>query len=153
MMDLIYGCASLTIVAMSGSNSNAGLAGVSPSNPRTMQLKETIDGLTFFTVPPTPTAEKEVSEWDARAWTLQEGLLSRRKLVFTQTQMYFQCEQQSIMECFDTSTEMEWPNAQLDKADGLVRLRGGGVSVGSLRFTITIQSRICLHLIHNRSRD
>ena len=112
MMDLIYGCAALTLVAVSGSNSNTGLAGVSRSNPRTRQLKETIDGVTFFTVPPTAFAEIDASAWNTRAWTFQEGLLSRRQLFFTQTQMYFQCQQQSIMECFDLSTAMEWPTSE-----------------------------------------
>ena len=156
-MDLIYGCASLTLVAMSGTNSNAGLAGVSPSNPRTTQLKETINGVTFFTVPPTPLAEKDASAWDTRAWTLQEGLLSRRKLYFTPTQMYFQCQRQGIMECFDTSTEMEWPAVQEGGVDGLVRLRGGGGEVDVVSFvpliTVIISILIPWHFPHVLSLD
>ncbi|KAM7211641.1 HET domain containing protein [Rhypophila decipiens] len=103
IMDMIYGCAALTLVAMSGSDSNAGLAGVSERNPRSRQWKETIDGLEFFTVPPVTNAEKEASGWEARAWTLQEGLLSRRKLYFTQSQMYFQCQCLATAECEDGS--------------------------------------------------
>lgn len=138
MMDLIYGCASLTLVAMSGDDSNAGLVGV--SNPRTSQLKETIhdkDGnkYEFYTIPPSPLAEKDASTWDTRAWTFQESLLSRRKLCFTGTQIYFQCQRWGILECIDFEpdrfdVEMQFnPGLQSsldsDGTDGLVRLRGG----------------------------
>ncbi|KAM7190115.1 HET domain containing protein [Naviculisporaceae sp. PSN 640] len=135
MMDLIYGCASLTLVAMAGSDSNAGLVGV--TKPRTSQLKETIHDkeghkYEFYTIPPGPLAEKDASVWDSRAWTFQESLLSRRKLCFTGTQMYFQCQRLGIMECFDfepdtLNVEMQINPALQDDVgrDGLVRLRGG----------------------------
>lgn len=42
MMATIYGCATLTIIAMTDNSANAGPAGVSV--PRPTQVKETIDG-------------------------------------------------------------------------------------------------------------
>lgn len=38
-----------------------------------------------------PRREIEASKWNTRGWTYQEFLLSRRCLVFTDTQIYFQC--------------------------------------------------------------
>ncbi len=36
--------------------------------------------------------------WSSRAWTYQEGLLSRRRLLFTESQVYFQCME---MHCWE----------------------------------------------------
>jgi hypothetical protein len=38
-----------------------------------------------------PAVEIEISDWNTRAWTYQEALLSRKRLVFTDRQVYFQC--------------------------------------------------------------
>jgi hypothetical protein len=46
MMATIYGCATLTIVALTGANSNAGLSDISVSRPA--QATETIDGEALF---------------------------------------------------------------------------------------------------------
>ncbi len=35
--------------------------------------------------------EVQRSRWNTRGWTYQEGLLARRRLVFTGSQCYFQC--------------------------------------------------------------
>ncbi|KAK3324957.1 heterokaryon incompatibility protein-domain-containing protein [Apodospora peruviana] len=123
MMDLIYGCATLTIVALSGKDSNAGLAGVRPAHRRTKQVRETIGGRKFFTVPPTVGAEREASVWDKRAWTLQESLLSRRKLAFTDTQINFECLGHSVVDAFDFETMMQWPGMGTSW-DNMKRLMG-----------------------------
>jgi hypothetical protein len=46
MMATIYGCATLTIVTLTGANSNAGLSDISVSRPA--QATETIDGEALF---------------------------------------------------------------------------------------------------------
>ncbi|KAK0610144.1 heterokaryon incompatibility protein-domain-containing protein [Bombardia bombarda] len=110
MMDLIYGCAVLTLVAMAGDNSAAGLPGVSPTSPRVRQAHEMIGGREFVTVPPTLDAEQDASTWDTRAWTLQERVLSTRKLYFTASQMHFTCGRVNIGEATDddtSSTELD----------------------------------------------
>ena len=38
-----------------------------------------------------PVNEVETSKWNTRGWAYQEGLLARRRLVFTESQVYFQC--------------------------------------------------------------
>jgi hypothetical protein len=40
-----------------------------------------------------PRLEIEASKWATRGWTYQEALLSRRRLVFTRSQVYFQCQE------------------------------------------------------------
>ncbi|KAI1178910.1 heterokaryon incompatibility protein-domain-containing protein [Nemania sp. FL0916] len=104
IMHLIYQSAALTIVALSGDNSNWGLAGASPTFERAHQVQETIDGHDFFTVPPHHGAELTSSIWETRAWTLQEAFFARRALYITDNQAQFECGEFSIPESDDTDT-------------------------------------------------
>lgn len=87
-MDRIYNSATVTIVAAAGNDANFGLPGV--SRARDEQVSITFDGRRFLVFPDS-TEEIRRSRWSTRAWTYQEGLLSRRRLVFTMSQVYFQC--------------------------------------------------------------
>lgn len=89
-MDLIYQSADVTLVALEGVDSNAGLRGV--TRPREAQLEEAIDGLSLFTLPPQAEYERQLSAWNTRAWTMQEGMLSRRKIYFSSRQVGFSCQ-------------------------------------------------------------
>ena len=40
------------------------------------------------------------SKWSTRGWTYQEAVLSRRRLVFTEHQVYFEC---NVMNCYESS--------------------------------------------------
>jgi hypothetical protein len=88
-MDLIYGCASVTIVNAAGDDSDCGLPGVSKQS-RTPQESFAIGGKRFLQIPPSRYII-ENSTWASRGWTLQEGLLSKVRLVFTRSQVFFQC--------------------------------------------------------------
>jgi hypothetical protein len=103
-MDLIYECASITVVALAGHNSDSGLAGVSSDFPRYTQLSETIGGHEFFTVPPVSTSEVEESLWRSRAWTLQEGNIARRILYLSENQARFECQVYWADEAADLDT-------------------------------------------------
>ncbi|KAM4058874.1 heterokaryon incompatibility protein [Hirsutella rhossiliensis] len=72
-MDDVFEGAVLTIIAAHGDDAMQGLPGVG-STPR----------------PPQPNIEE--STWYTRGWTYQEGLLARRRLVFTEQQMYWECD-------------------------------------------------------------
>ncbi|KAK0671609.1 heterokaryon incompatibility protein-domain-containing protein [Cercophora samala] len=110
IMDQIYSSATLTLVAVSGDNSNAGLPGV--TRPRTHQVRETIAGHTFFTVPPTAGEEIAASTWSTRAWTLQESMLSVRYLYFTSTQVEFACAGHKVPESLEiTKSVPSWPQS------------------------------------------
>ncbi|KAF5541756.1 heterokaryon incompatibility (HET) domain-containing protein [Fusarium mexicanum] len=71
IMHKIYNAAFCTIITACGDDASFGLPGVS-------SLKD-----------PKPVAE--ASAWASRAWTYQEGLFSRRRLIFTEEQVYFEC--------------------------------------------------------------
>ena len=102
-MDSIYGLASVTIVATSGIGANAGLPGVrlgtrsrtqTPFMAKETQLLETLDP------PGNGDTGSYLGEslWNERGWTFQERLLSRRSLVFTDEQVYWECQVASYSE-------------------------------------------------------
>lgn len=95
----------VTLIALTGKNSNAGLAGV--SLPRPTHSAETIDGHTLITTPQYISLDRETAEWSSRAWCLQEELLSRRLLHFAESQVDFSCLCGSVWEGVDTTTAPE----------------------------------------------
>ncbi|KAF4808385.1 hypothetical protein CGCSCA5_v012477 [Colletotrichum siamense] len=97
LMDVIYGLATLTIVALSGECAYDGLPGVrSTSRPPAegpfflngvwLQKAPPLDGLGF-----TP-ADRSRSRYMTRGWTFQEILLSRRLLIFTPEVVFWECQ-------------------------------------------------------------
>lgn len=97
-MDSIYRNAYVTIIAAAGSDANDGLPGV--SRPR--KPLESIDiGGHDFMVARDPKDIVEASIWNSRGWTYQEMLLSRRRLIFTDYQIYFQCQISQTLEQLD----------------------------------------------------
>lgn len=93
-MGKIYSLSDLTIIAAAGENAEHGLPGVS-SPPHVPQLWMTItrgdlrQSLLYFNTPNSAIGE---SVWASRGWTYQEALLSRRRLVFTDRNVFFQCQ-------------------------------------------------------------
>ncbi|PVH70530.1 HET-domain-containing protein, partial [Cadophora sp. DSE1049] len=94
-MGHIYANAVFTIIAAAGTDPSHGLPGVSCLRDRQPAIK--IGDYTLVGVVNPAFAISE-SKWNHRGWTFQEGLLSRRRLVFTQTQVYFQCQ---LMQCVE----------------------------------------------------
>ncbi|RCI12223.1 hypothetical protein L249_0154 [Ophiocordyceps polyrhachis-furcata BCC 54312] len=98
MMHLIYQYATLTIITVSGKDSNHGLPGVSR---RRFQLRESIQGCDLFTVPPIMNSEVHESQWETRAWTLQELHSSRRGIYVSASQMEYGCRMRVCAESMD----------------------------------------------------
>ncbi|KAI8313361.1 hypothetical protein K4K59_004715 [Colletotrichum sp. SAR11_240] len=96
-MDLIYGNAALTICAADG-DASIGLRAMRPSTRNTKQYKRMVNPHLELMVTRPPEIYIRSSEWNERAWTFQERLLSRRCLIFTNGRVYFQCRSTGMSE-------------------------------------------------------
>ncbi|RYP22668.1 hypothetical protein DL765_001518 [Monosporascus sp. GIB2] len=96
-MGAIYQQAELTIIAAAGIDENHGLPGVGRT-PRPSQWIAQLHGADVIWTPD-PHYSIRSSKWSTRGWTFQEGRLSRRRLAFTEDQVYFECKG---MNCFDS---------------------------------------------------
>lgn len=87
-MDQIYANASITIIAAADGDTDMGLCGV--SMPRQPQQRIDIQDVSLLEL---PLVHKDLtsSKWATRGWTYQEGYLSTRRLIFTNTQILFLC--------------------------------------------------------------
>ena len=85
----IFSQSTLTLIVAAGDGVSEGIPGISV--PRNTQLSLKTDTGLFTTSLLRPDAEVASSTWASRAWTYQEGLLARRRLIFTPSQVYFQC--------------------------------------------------------------
>lgn len=92
-MDLIYQNTELTIVAAAGNDPSYGLPGVCERKRMTHNLTTCANIRKNFLISTDahPTQAVVGSKCITRAWTYQEGLLSGRRLVFSEKQMYFEC--------------------------------------------------------------
>ncbi|KIW14231.1 hypothetical protein PV08_07013 [Exophiala spinifera] len=92
-MDKIYASALITIVAAAERDADAGLPGFQPQSRLSIQHSERIQSFLLRTSLPNGIRGGivEGSCWNRRGWTYQERLASRRCLIFTPYQVYFQC--------------------------------------------------------------
>ncbi|KAM0261502.1 hypothetical protein ACHAQJ_002184 [Trichoderma viride] len=105
-MDEIYEGAAFTIIAAAGENAMHGLPGVgSTSRLAQPKYKFTTSNVTLVSSLQDPRLLVERSTWYTRGWTYQEGLLARRRLVFTEQQMYWECEGMACPETLDLPLE------------------------------------------------
>ncbi|KAH6616364.1 heterokaryon incompatibility protein-domain-containing protein [Boeremia exigua] len=105
-MDRIYQGAELTIVASAGQGPDDGLPGVQ-TTPRRVQLYLKA-GTHVFASTENIREQINTSTWNSRGWTYQEMLLSRRRLVFTDSQMYFQCQCTHYLESLHMAATAEY---------------------------------------------
>ena len=107
-MARIYQNAVLTIVAAYGENADSGLPGVGHCKRTIKKLSCQIHGFeltsTFDGSPDLSKHPLSASKWCKRAWTMQERLLSRRCLIFTRNQVYWECSRATWLE--ETQLEM-----------------------------------------------
>lgn len=91
-MNIVYSHAELTIVVLARSNVHGGIPGVRPNTRNVEHHGIRVDGQDFAV----GTIWNHYhtiagSTWNTRGWTLEEGMLSRRCLVFGPNEMLFDC--------------------------------------------------------------
>ncbi|RBA15465.1 hypothetical protein FPRO05_12539 [Fusarium proliferatum] len=116
-MDAIYSRAIFTIIDAAGTNCNSGLAGI--TFPRISSPKQRcvqVDGVKLTYVGTPPEEKIQSSTWGSRGWTYQEGLLSHRRIFFTNEQVMFQCNNMTCLESFaipmDVLHRLDIPNTK-----------------------------------------
>jgi hypothetical protein len=111
-MDLIYSQALLTIVAAAGSDANAGLPGMrngTRDEQVSCKVKDVSLVCALHSEPNDFDNYLSFTTWNSRGWTMQERVLSRRALIFTSEQVYWECQQSSWCE------EAHWEATDLPK--------------------------------------
>ena len=103
LMSTIYSGAWATIIPLSGRSARSGLPRVGTLRKVVPQLSCEIWGKRLLSVMPTLSQQVSWSRWESRAWTFQEGLLSPRRLFFTNHQVYFECNSVQCCESLDDS--------------------------------------------------
>jgi hypothetical protein len=98
-MDVIYSGSEVTIIAAAGQDPAFGIPGVSTRPRQFRQARGKVGKYTLYSTSDNPMPSIEDSVWIRRGWTYQEALLSRRRLVFTEEQLYFEC---CGMYCFES---------------------------------------------------
>lgn len=105
-MASIYNGAIFTIVAASADDAWAPLPGVSKST-RPTHIPKIIKGLKLARAGDDYRITVEQSTWNTRGWTYQEGILSRRLLIFSPDQVFFRCNSAIWQE----DTVLEFPDS------------------------------------------
>jgi hypothetical protein len=91
-MGQIYASAQLTIVAAAGTDPFYGLVGISRDR-EILPAQEPVGKSRLLRLyPPEAQAYIANSSWFSRAWTLQEGFLSKRILCFTEREAFYSCK-------------------------------------------------------------
>ncbi|KAF2683543.1 hypothetical protein K458DRAFT_304475, partial [Lentithecium fluviatile CBS 122367] len=101
-MTRIYSEADVTVIVAAGDDPTYGLPGVFTCSRRT-QKQVRLSGITLIQVICNLHRTIEKSTWSKRAWTYQEVALSKRKLIFADSQAAFPCETDS---CEETCARM-----------------------------------------------
>lgn len=97
-MDAIYSNSEVTIIALAGEDPAYGLPGVGRRS-REPQFHKRIGSCVIMSS--FEDSAVRLSHWNRRGWTYQEGLLSRRRLIFTDQQVIFECRGMCCHETLD----------------------------------------------------
>jgi hypothetical protein len=88
-MDSIYQNSLFTIIAAAGFGPSYGLPGI--SRPRSTPARVKIGQNYIVALGQSASKVVSSSPWASRGWTYQEAIFSRRRLVFTDEQVYYEC--------------------------------------------------------------
>ena len=131
-MDCIYENSLVTIVAAPPNEANFplpdGLPGYRAGTRLYAQDTAHVQDLDICTLFPSIEMALFSCPWAHRAWTFQEELLSKRRLYFTASQLYFQCS--CGVFCEDTVAEGKSPSAYIYALSSLWNLAGLYAPIG-----------------------
>ncbi|KAL2040676.1 hypothetical protein N7G274_006655 [Stereocaulon virgatum] len=102
----------ITIAASAGDNAWSGLPEAFPRSRSSLLLPEVIDDIILVTASKDYIGAIESAAWSKRAWVLQERNLSSRVLIFTLSQVIWECNkatwsEELQFECFDPQVQIE----------------------------------------------
>lgn len=144
-MDAVYQQAYFTIIAAYGQDLTAGLPGISETMRR-LAVCNTHRGR--LVLPRNPVEEVQENDWAHRGWTFQEALLSRRRLVFMRSQVYFQCREMHIGENWSFSLA-QITIGKHDPMDELRMFAASGVGRRSREILDRINEYVCRKLTYS----
>lgn len=104
-MDKVYSNAVITIIAAAGDNASYGLPGVS-SISRKAQPYATVRGRLLASTMRSSQETIGSSRWATRGWTYQEAALSKRRFVFTEEQVFYECKCMSCCEAVSVPLDL-----------------------------------------------
>jgi hypothetical protein len=131
-MDMIYARAELTLIAGAGFDPHFGLPGVS-TTIRNNVARKTISSDGALISYPGLYGDFGATPWASRGWTYQEMLLSRRRLVFCDSQMFFHCCKQDFYEAFSLHSPHVAVTTNNDPASEFTELMQLGCPEANLR--------------------
>lgn len=99
-MGNIFSGAQVTLIAAAGEDPNYGLPGVRDRSGYCCDMGQsvTVGPVTLVTCPVPPAAAIRTSKWATRAWTYQEGYLSKKRLIFTDQRVVLICNETIMVE-------------------------------------------------------
>lgn len=89
-MDSIYQRSCLTICVLSGGHANAGIPGISRDISSNTQIRASFNGRRLMATRVIPLIYS-LGPWDTRCWTLQEGVLAKRRLCISDDSYFMVC--------------------------------------------------------------
>lgn len=104
-MDTIYSLAELTIIAAAGTNPHHGLPGINGTWRNPQQKSIRLGEYCIRQMLPPAIVSLSRSTWADRAWTYQEFILSRRRLIFTSAQVFYECQEMLCSESRNVSLD------------------------------------------------
>ncbi|KAH7084887.1 heterokaryon incompatibility protein-domain-containing protein [Paraphoma chrysanthemicola] len=97
-MGKLYSAAAVTLFASSGSDPTYGLPGLRPNTRKYTYRYEAAGNNYLIALPGHSTMDIYRSNWFQRAWTFQEGFMSKKRLFFTDREMLFVCNRTILNE-------------------------------------------------------
>ena len=125
LMEKIYRHATLTVVAAAGEDPSTGLPGLHAGARRIRQFSQRVGKVWLYASSEKLTRGDRIAQsiWSNRAWTLQEHALSVRLLIFTPSEVFWECDcsvwnegvHLEASNCEGTEIERKYPKERMKK--------------------------------------